>query len=105
VEARLAKMPDFVEERLADRRFRQIETLSLLRSRPSKEGMIAGLRRLLVDTESWRRPEFRQKMRQRDDQMFALLADLSATFSQPQREHLQKKIRRYLADISKLTGS
>lgn len=102
---RLRQMDDFVEERLADRKFRQHETLALIRSKPSKEQMVAGLKRLLVDTESWRRPEFAKQMRQRDEQMFSLLAALSETLSPQQREHLQKRIRVYLADIGKLTGS
>lgn len=102
---RLRQMDDFVEERLADRKYRQHETLALIRARPSKEQMVKGLHRLLVDTESWRRPEFARQMRQRDDQMFALLAALSETLSPQQREHLQKRIRAYLSDISKLTGS
>ena len=104
IEDRLARMDDFVEERLADRRFRQKETLALIRAKGTKEQMVAGLHRLLVDTESWRRPEFAKQMRQRDEQMFQLLASLSATLTPQQRAHLQERIRRYLGDISRLTN-
>ena len=100
---RLSAMPDFVEERLADRKYRQSETLRLIRARPGKEAMVAGLHRLLVDTETWRRPEFRKQMETRDQQTFSLLAALSATLSPKQRAHLQDRIREYLADIGKLT--
>jgi len=104
IERRLGQMDDFVEERLADRRFRQQEILALIRSHPPKEAMVAGLRRLLIDTESWRRPDYRRQMRERDQKMFALLAELSATLSPEQRKHLQGRIRAYLSDISKLTN-
>lgn len=102
---RLAEMPDFVEERLADRKYRQGETLRLIRSKAPKDQVVAGLHRLLVDTETWRRPEFRKQMELRDRKMFELLAAVSATLSPAQRAYLQERIRRYLADIGKLTGS
>jgi hypothetical protein len=101
---RLQEQPDFVEERLADRKYRQSETLALIRSKPSKDVMIAGLRRLLIDTEKWRRPEFRKQMDVRDQKMFELMAALSATLSPQQRAYLQGRIRRYLDDIGKLTN-
>jgi 3-methyladenine DNA glycosylase AlkC len=105
VEQRFRQIPDFVEERLADRRFRQAETLALVRSKPDKAAMIAGLRRLLIDTESWRRPEFQRQMRERDQRMFELVAAVSTTLTPDQRHHLQDRIRRYLKDISQLTTS
>lgn len=105
IERRLAESDDFVEERLADRRYRQQEILALIRAKPSKEAMVAGLRRLLIDTESWRKAEYTRHMRERDRRMFALLAELSGTLSPEQRKYLQGRIRAYLADISKLTGT
>lgn len=97
-------MDDFIEERLADRKFRQSETLALIRARAGKPAMVAGLRRLLVETDDWRRPEYRQQLKDRDRRMFALLAELSGTLSPHQRAHLQDRIRQYLRDIGSLTA-
>ena len=101
---RMELIPDFVEDRLADRRYRQTEVLALIRAKATKPQMVEGLRRLLIDTESWRRPEFRKRMRERDQRMFELLAALSKTLTPEQRAHLQGRIRRYLADIHSLAG-
>lgn len=100
-----AELPDFADERLAERRFRQAETLALVRAKPSKEQMVAGLRRLFIDTEGWRRPEYTAKLKERDRRFFAMLAELSASFSAEQRAYIQSRIRRYLRDISELTAS
>lgn len=105
VEARHHAVSDLVDERLADRRFRQMEILNLIRSRPGKEAMIAGLRRLLVDTESWRRPEYQQKLKERETRMFEMFSALSTTLTREQRAYLQERLRRYMRDISTLTAS
>ena len=104
VESYYADIPDLVEERLADRKVRHSETLKLIRSKPSREQMIAGLRRLLVDADSWRRPEFLKKLEDRDRRFFELLSKVSATLSPQQRAHLQGRIRSYMKDIGKLTA-
>lgn len=95
-------MDDFIEERLADRKYRQSETLVLIRAHRGKPEMVAGLRRLLVESDGWRRPEYRQQLKDRDRRMFTLIADLSATLSPRQRAHLQERIRQYLRDIGSL---
>ena len=101
---RLELIPDFVEDRLADRRYRQTETLAMIRAHVPKEQMVAGLRRLLIDTESWRRPEFQRRMKERDQRAFELLAALSATLTPEQRSHMQGRIRKYMSDIQSLTS-
>jgi hypothetical protein len=63
------------------------------------------LKRLFIDTDSWRRPEYAAKLRARDQEMHTVIADLSATLTDGQRAHLQKRIRRFLGDISTLTTS
>lgn len=97
-------IPDYVEERLADRKVRHGETLALIRAKPSREQMISGMRRLLVDADSWRRPEFTRKMADRDQRSFVMFAELSATLTPEQRTHLQKRIRAFMGDINKLTA-
>ena len=104
IEARYVALPDYIEERLADRRYRQTETLALLRARPGKEVMVAALRKLLIETDTWRRPEFLKRMRERDQRMFEMFAALSTTLSPDQRHYLQNRIRRYMRDINTLTG-
>jgi Family of unknown function (DUF6279) len=105
VEVSLASFADLTSERLADRRYRQTQMLELLRSKPSKEQVVAGLHRLLVDTDQWRRPEYLQALRERDRRMYEMVATLSATLSPGQREHLIQRLRGYIRDISTLTAA
>jgi hypothetical protein len=96
---------DLIAERLADRRYRQGETLAMIRAKASREQLIAGLKRLLLDTEEWRRPAFQAKLRERDERMFELVAALFATLTMEQRSSLQHRLRGFIRDISTLTGS
>ena len=93
------------EEMMGERRYRQSEILELARSRPSRAQLEAGLKRLFIDTDTWRRPEYAAKLRERDANLHALLAELSATLDDEQRARLQSRIRRFLGDISTLTAS
>lgn len=104
VHDRYHSLPDYVEERLADRKYRQAETLALVRAKPGKEAMVAGLRKLLVDTESWRRADYTQRMRERDTRMFQMFSALSMTLTPEQRVHMQARIKRYMRDINTLTA-
>jgi hypothetical protein len=105
VAERVAAMEDPVEERVADRRYRQGEILSLVRNKPPREQAIAALKRLLVDTESWRQPRYLQKLRERDEKLFAMIAALSQTLTPEQRDHFQKRVRGFMRDITELTAS
>jgi uncharacterized membrane-anchored protein YhcB (DUF1043 family) len=105
IESYYRGIPDLIEERLADRKVRHIETLSLIRSRPGKEEMVAGLRRLLIDTETWRRPEYVKKLADRDQRFFEMISRLSASLSPAQRAYLQRRIRGFMRDITTLTAS
>jgi hypothetical protein len=98
-------LPDLTEDRLEDRRYRQREVLELIRAKPSRDQLVAKLRKLLVDTESWRRAEYKQKLRARDERLFEVVAELSATLTPEQRGHLQKKVRTYVKDISSIIAS
>jgi hypothetical protein len=105
VASRLKPMPELIEERLADRGYRQSALLALARSRPMREEAIAGLRRLVIEPESWRRPEYRQKLRERDEQLFEMIAALSTTLSAEQRANLQERLHGFMRDITELTAS
>jgi hypothetical protein len=105
VAAYYRELPDFTEERLAERRFRQTEVLALIRARPPREQLVAALRRLFIDTASWRRPEYARAMRERDQRFFEMFARLSASLTPKQRAHLQARIRGYLRDITEITAS
>lgn len=105
VAARVPTMPEFLEERLGERRFRQGGFVELARARPPREEAIAALRRLLIDTDSWRRPEYQQKLRERDQQLFEMIAALSATLTPDQREHLQDRLHGFVRDITELIAS
>ena len=97
-------LPDFSDEMLGERRFRQGEILGMLRARASKEAMAPQLRRLLIDMDSWRRPEYMQKLRARDARAYEMFANLSATLTGAQRTALQKRIRGFMRDINKVTA-
>lgn len=100
-----ATLPDFSQEMLGERRYRQSEIVALVKSPPPAEEMAAQLRRLLVDAESWRRPEYQEKLRQRDARVFEMLASLAATLSPAQRAALQKRIRGFIGDIATLAAA
>ena len=103
VETFYADIPDLIEERLADRKVRHSETLALARAKLSREQTIAALRKIMVDSDSWRRPEYLKKLADRDQRFFELLSKVSGTLSAEQRAHLQGRIRSYMKDIGKLS--
>jgi hypothetical protein len=102
VASRVAAMEDLAEEWMGDRRFRQSETLRLVRARPSREAMVAGLTRILIDTDAWRRPDYVAKLKARDEQVIAMLAALDATLTAEQRAKLHRKLGGYAADVAYL---
>ena len=95
---------DLASERLADRRYRASELLRVVRAKAPREEVVATLRKLFIDTSSWRRPEYQEKLRERDRQTFGMLSALSATFTPQQRAHLEKRCRGYMRDINELTA-
>jgi hypothetical protein len=102
VRARLEPIPDLVDEWMGDRRHRQAETLALIRARPARDAAIDALTRLLVDTDSWRRPEYVAKLKARDEHVFAMIAALDATLTPGQRGHLHRRLAGYAADVAYL---
>jgi hypothetical protein len=102
VRSRVAAMPDLAADWMADRRYRQAETLALLRGRGTREAMVAGLTRLLLETDTWRRPAYVAALRERDEQIFALLAALDATLTPEQREKMRRRLGGYAADVAYL---
>jgi hypothetical protein len=102
---RYPRLADIGDELMGERRYRQTELLALARSRPQRAQAEATLKRLFIDTDSWRRPEYAAKLRERDHQTHSMIADLSGTLTDEQRGHLQRRIRRFLGDISTLTAS
>ena len=101
----IAAQPEFTEERLADRRYRQEAILRLVKSKPSREEAIAELRRLFVDTESWRNADYQRKLRQRDAAFFDLVARLSASLAPEQRTAFRNRVRGFMRDITEITAS
>lgn len=102
VRARLAALPDLTEDWLADRQQRQADTLALMRSRPPREEAIKTLRRVMLESDAWRRPEYAARVKARDEQTIAMIVALDATLSADQRLKLRKKIAGYAADIAYL---
>lgn len=104
VAAREAALPQATQEWLADRRYRQAETLALARSR-DRARIAAGLNRLLLEPDTSRSPEYRAKLRLREELTFRMIAELSATLTPGQRAHLQRRIHGYMQDITRLASS
>jgi hypothetical protein len=98
------QMDDLLEERVGERKYRQAEVLALVRAKPPREKAIADLQRLLVDTDSWRRQDFKQKMQERDEKVFEMVGALSASLNAEQRAHVQQRLRSFLRDIGHLTA-
>jgi hypothetical protein len=96
---------DTTEMRMADRRMRQAQTLALLRSKPDRERLVAGLRRILIDVSSWRRPEYREALQAREAQTVAMIVALSETLTAEQREHLQRRLRGYASEFRSLSAA
>ena len=103
--ARYAAIPDISDEWLADRRYRQAETLALLRARLPREKMIAGLHRILIDSESWRDPQYAAKLKQRDRLLIELVATLGLTLTPEQRACMHKRLHGYLEDVAYLMAA
>ncbi len=105
VASRVADLPELVDERLGDRRYRQSEVVALARSRAPRDKMVAELRRLLIDTDTWRRPDYVQKLRDRDERLFAMIAALSTTLDAGQKAHLDRRARGFIHDLSDLIAA
>ena len=102
IRVRLAALPDLTDEWIADRRQRQVEIVSLMRTRPSRDDAVKTLRRVLIESDTWRSPEYAAKVKARDAQTIAMIVALDATLSAEQRVKLRKKIAGYAADIAYL---
>ena len=100
----LGMMEEALEERLAERRYRQSELVALVRAKPPREQAIAALHRLLVQPETWRSPEYMKKIRGREERLFEMLSALSATLSAEQRAFFQRRVRGFMREISELAA-
>jgi hypothetical protein len=103
VEAGYRDIPDLSDDILGERRYRQGEILALVRAKGAADETAAKLRYLLVNAEKWRRAEYADKIRTRDQKMFELVANLSTKLTDSQRTALQKRIRGFIRDIDTLT--
>ena len=97
--------PDFTQEMLGERRYRQSEVLALVRARTPRAEMEAQLKRLFVNMEDWRRPEYRDAVRARDAKMQEAVAAISATLTPKQRASVRSRIEGLVRDIDKVTAS
>jgi hypothetical protein len=101
----LSRHADLTDMRMVDRRARQVATLALIRARPERERFIAELRKLMVDSDAIRRPEYRDAVQRRGEQTRDMLSELSATLSTAQRQHLQRRLRGYARDFRTLAAA
>jgi hypothetical protein len=101
----VSAQPELVDERLADRRFRQERILGVVRDKPPRDEAIAALRRIFIDTEGWRNPGYLTKLRQRDQAMFDLISRLSGSLNPDQRAAFQKRVRGFMRDITEISAA
>ena len=102
VAGRVHVMTDVTELRLEDRKARQQRIVNLVRSKPAKPEMIAELKRVFIETESWRKPEYVAKMKERDEQLLEMTVGLAAMLTPEQKANVQRKLRAYLSDVTSL---
>jgi hypothetical protein len=105
VRSRVLAMTDIAAEWMADRRLRQAETLALARAKPPRARMAEGLRRLLIDTDAWRRPQYVEQLKERDEHVFALVGALGTTLTPEQRAQASRRVRGYAADVAYLMAA
>jgi hypothetical protein len=105
IEAACRDMPDFTHEMLGERRYRQSEVLAMVRARTPRAEMEPRLRRLFVDIEEWRRPEYRDAVHARDAKMQEAVAAISATLTPKQRASVRSRIEGLIRDIDKVTAA
>ena len=79
--------------------------MQLLRARAPRDQVAAALRKLFIDTDSWRRPEYVKRLRERDERLFQVTSELSATLTPEQRASVQRKMRGYVHDISSIIAA
>jgi hypothetical protein len=96
-------IPDFTEEMLGERRYRQTEVVALVRAKASRSEMEPKLRHLFVQMDDWRRPEYAQEVAARDAKLQEALAAISTTLTAKQRAALKSRIQGLIRDIDKLT--
>jgi hypothetical protein len=104
VRAYLASLPENMDERLADRRYRQSRILLMVQAKPPRDEVVAELRRLFIDTDSWRSAEYQEKLRARDHALFDLIARISASLTPEQRAAFQRRIRGFMRDINEIVA-
>jgi uncharacterized protein Smg (DUF494 family) len=105
VASRVRDIPELFEERLAESRYRQGEMLALIRARPPRDELAASLNRLLVDVDSWRRPDYQDKLKVRERRLCEMIASLSASLTPEQRAHFRTRVRGYSSDIAELIAA
>jgi hypothetical protein len=105
VAAYVAGQAEMIDERLVDRRYRQAGILRIVQAKPSRDEAIAELRRLLIDTESWRNADYQRKLKARERQLSEFIARLSASLTAEQRAAFQRRVRGFVRDITEITAS
>ena len=96
-------IPD-TAELLAERRYRRSEVVRLVKERAPKAQLEAELRRLFLETDAWRRADYKERMAARDAKLHGLIAELSATLNDRQREALKRRIHVFINDVAKLSA-
>ena len=101
----LSAQPELLEERLADRRYRQAAILEMVKAKPPRDQVIVELRKLFIDTDSWRDAGYQRKLRNREQALFDLISRISVSANPEQRAAFQKRLRGFMRDITEISAS
>ena len=105
VHRRVAAFPDLTAERIAEWRKRQAEMMALVRARPPLAEAEPWLRRITVDAERNRAPDYARRIAERDRLMQSMIVELSASLTREQREYLKRRLRGFAQDLRTSTAS
>jgi hypothetical protein len=99
--ARTARLHDLTEQWLDRRAAWQDALRQVLEDRrsPGFEARLAGL---LLDTEQFDSPRYRQLVDENQREVFTLVAELAGSLSPAQRRHFQQRVDRFSRDIAAL---
>lgn len=101
--ARLAGLQDVTEQRLERRRDWQREFFGLIDAVPPEAELQSALRRLVIGLDPPEPPGYRRQMESNRDVIVAMLADVSATLNDSQRQRLREKLLELAADVQRIS--
>jgi Family of unknown function (DUF6279) len=105
IETTVASWPSIDAAWVADRKMRQAEMLKLMRTPLTKEQMVAGLKRLMLQQSTWRDPAYLAVIAQREQATIKMMTRLMNQITPEQQAALRKRLKSYEGDVIALIAS